>query len=64
MTKTFTQLAEEYHPYHTFPAFQKGAEDYMDHVHTCPFTNGLDVQAWDRGLECAMRFTRQYGGRL
>lgn len=63
-TKTFNEIANEYRPYNTFPAFQRGSEDYMDSKFDCPFTNGLEVQAWDRGMEAAMRFTRQTGGRF
>jgi hypothetical protein len=63
MTKTFNEIAAEYAPYHTLPAFAKGAEDYMDSKFDCPFAGGVDGQAWDRGMEAAMRFTRQHGGR-
>ena len=42
--------------------FHKGAEDYMDGRHDCPFA-GVSAQAWDRGHEAAMRYTRQLGGR-
>jgi hypothetical protein len=62
--KTFNELAHEYRPYHEMPAFQKGAEDYMDGNYACPYAEphqGLQAQAWDRGLECAMRFTQQHG---
>jgi hypothetical protein len=59
--KTFNELAHEYRPYHEMPAFQKGAEAYMDRNYECPYSDGLRVQAWDRGMECAMRFTRQHG---
>ena len=62
--KTFPELAEEYAPYHTFPAFQRGAQDYMDGIYECPYgSGGVDGQAWDRGAEAAMRFCRQHGGR-
>lgn len=62
--KTFNELAYEYRPYHTMPAFAKGAENYMDRNYECPYSEphqGLHAQAWDRGAECAMRFTRQHG---
>ena len=46
------------------PAFAKGAESYMDRNYECPYSEsgeGVKVQAWDRGMECAMRFvTQQY----
>jgi hypothetical protein len=62
--KTFNQLAAEYAPYHTLAAFRRGAQDYMDGNFTCPYGSaGVDGQAWDRGMEAAMRYARQYGGR-
>jgi hypothetical protein len=60
--KTFNEIAAEYAPYHQLPAFAKGAEDYMDGVFESSLT-GVEAQAWDRGSEAAMRFTRQSGGR-
>jgi hypothetical protein len=40
----------------------RAPEDYMDGRHDCPFA-GVSAQAWDRGHEAAMRYTRQLGGR-
>lgn len=65
MTKTFPEIAREYRPYDTLPGFQEGAEAYMDRKYDNPYTDprdGVKAQAWDRGLEAAMRFTRQHGG--
>ena len=59
--KSYREIAAEYRPYDTHPAFHKGAEDYMDGRHDCPF-RGVSAQAWDRGHEAAMRYTRQLAG--
>jgi hypothetical protein len=48
--KTYQQIALEYAPYNTRPEFDRGRHD-------CPF-RGVSAQAWDRGHEAAMRFTR------
>jgi hypothetical protein len=44
---------ERYAPYHTFPEFAWGFDDYND----CRHRELHDVagQAYDRGAECAMR---------
>lgn len=62
-TKTFNEFAHEYRPYDTMPAFMEGAEAYMERRYNNPYgvDQGLRAQAWDRGRECAMRFTRQHG---
>jgi hypothetical protein len=63
--KTFNEIAHEYRPYHTMQEFQIGSESYMDGRYENPYhaaNDGLRAQAWDRGAECAMRFTRQHGG--
>jgi hypothetical protein len=54
--QTYFEISVAYAPYHTMPAFRKGAEDYMDSKNECPFT-GLDARVWDRGNECASRFS-------
>jgi hypothetical protein len=41
--KTFNEIASEYAPYHTLPAFRKGTEDYMDSKFDCPFTGWADA---------------------
>jgi hypothetical protein len=59
--RTFPEIAAEYRPYHTMLAFQVGAEDYMDGKHDNPFgSSSVEAQAWDRGAECASRFTSQH----
>ena len=63
--KTFNELAYEYRPYHEMPAFAQGVSAYMDRNYACPYSEpseGVKAQAWDRGAECAMRFTHQHGG--
>jgi hypothetical protein len=59
--KTFNEIAAEYAPYHTMQAFQLGAQDYMDRAPLRDFPD-VDGQAYDRGAEAAMRYTRQKGG--
>jgi hypothetical protein len=59
--KTFPEIAAEYAPYHTLREFQIGSQDYMDGNHrNGDHYDGVAGQAWDRGHEAAMRFTRQY----
>lgn len=57
--QTFNQIAAEYAPYNLFPEFQHGAEAYMDRLYTNPYDN-VAAQAWDRGAEAAMKYTRQF----
>jgi hypothetical protein len=59
MKKTFNEIAQEYIPYHTLKAFQIGSQDYMDGNYNNPYGDGYEAQAWDRGMEAAMRFTSQ-----
>lgn len=50
------RLAAEYAPYHKFPLFWEGVEDYgttWDRGY-----QNFEAQCWDRGLECASRFER------
>jgi hypothetical protein len=64
-TKTFNQIAAEYAPYHTMKEFAEGYADYLEHRYQDRYRRedqGLQAQAWDRGMEAAMRFTRQFGG--
>jgi hypothetical protein len=51
----------DYAPYHTLPAFNEGITDYMEWRFNNPYTasgDGVNAQAWDRGLEYAMRVVR------
>jgi hypothetical protein len=51
----------EYAPCHTLPAFSEGIAAYMERRYDNPFTDpkdGVAAQAWDRGLEYAMRVVR------
>ncbi len=51
-------LKAEYAPYHTFPEFQWGFDDYNDsQVRRTPLP-GVAGQAYDRGAEAAMRIKR------
>jgi hypothetical protein len=44
---------ERYAPYHAYPEFKQGFDDYME----CRLReyDGVKGQAYDRGAECAMR---------
>jgi hypothetical protein len=45
---------EDYAPYHTMPAFQRGIVEQRN-----PFDpNSVEAQAWDRGAEYRMRMER------
>jgi hypothetical protein len=57
LMRSFNEIAATYAPYHTMPAFQEGAEAYAKGRYDNPF-QGVAAQAWDRGLEAAMRFAR------
>lgn len=48
---------ERYAPYHTYPEFQLGFDEYgsgLWHGNRCD-ENTVGGQAYDRGAECAMR---------
>ena len=54
-------LPTDYAPYHTFPAFDQGIDDYMSGRFENPYRDpkqGVAAQAWDRGSEYAMRVVR------
>jgi hypothetical protein len=50
-----------YAPYHTFPAFKPGYDDYFRPFVDClpGSPDGVEGQAYDRGAECAMRRARE-----
>jgi hypothetical protein len=51
-------MPEDYAPYHTFPEFDQGIDDYMSGRYDNPYTDprdGVKAQAHDRGSEFAMR---------
>jgi hypothetical protein len=49
----------DYAPYHTFPAFEHGVRSQGDSAYDNPYHNdSANAQAWDRGLEYAMRCAR------
>lgn len=64
MTKrTYLEIAAEYAPYNTMPEFNEGTTDYLEGRYEERYhraNEGLKAQAWDRGMEAASRFTRQY----
>jgi hypothetical protein len=54
-------MPTNYAPYDTFPAFDRGIDDYMSGRFENPYCDprqGLAAQAWDRGSEYAMRVVR------
>jgi hypothetical protein len=53
-------IAKTYAPYDRFPAFWQGVEDYLNGVHKVweDRAGGVDGQAYDRGLNAAMRLQR------
>ena len=51
------RIAKTYAPYHTLPAFWQGVEDY-GHRNWSHHYTGVQGQAYDRGLNTAMRFQR------
>jgi hypothetical protein len=56
---TLETLKTEYAPYHTVPEFEAGFAAYATGSYDCPkYDKGYKEQAWDRGLECAMRWNR------
>ena len=61
--RSFPEIAAEYAPYHTMPAFEEGMTAYMEQCYNNPYVDpkdGVKAQAWDRGLEAVSRYTRQY----
>jgi hypothetical protein len=57
MTKTLAELRNEYRPYDTLPEFNDGFASYAEMKFSNPY-DGVGAQAWDRGLECAMKAKR------
>ncbi len=53
-------IEAEYAPYHTMVAFEVGFDTYINNwmSRDC---DGVDGQAYDRGMECAMRVMRGEG---
>lgn len=50
-------IRAEYTPYNNLPAFSQGMRDYHGHC-SWQHLEGVAAQAYDRGLECAMRIER------
>jgi hypothetical protein len=57
MNASVETFAAEYDPYHTMAAFRAGVEDYRAGVigWNQPTTDTAAAQAYDRGVECAIR---------
>jgi hypothetical protein len=56
MTMLKRPLPEDYAPYHTYPAFNRGYNAYLKCNWDKPINlTGIDEQAYDRGAEYAMR---------
>jgi hypothetical protein len=58
MLKLTPDEIERYAPYHTFPQFKIGYEEYFGgkpHRDLCNCDDGVGQQAYDRAAECAMR---------
>jgi hypothetical protein len=55
-----SQLLAEYAPYSSFQPFHDGWDDYFaGRFGGRTYKHGVDEQAYDRGLEAAMRWKRQ-----
>jgi hypothetical protein len=55
-----SELLAEYAPYNAMQAFHDGWKDYEHGHYHCPFSaNSVEGQAWDRGMEAAMRWSRR-----
>jgi hypothetical protein len=56
-----SRLLEQYAPYHTFQAFHDGWDVHMAgwYCEERYDRNSVDGQAWDRGMEAAMKWKRQ-----
>jgi hypothetical protein len=54
-----SELLAEYKPYSTMQAFHDGWNDYEQGEMRCPYKpDSVEGQAWDRGHEAAMRWSR------
>jgi len=50
---------EDYRPYNVMPEFMTGYRAYCHGNYRCPHNlNSVATQAWDRGLDYAMRLSR------
>ena len=54
---TLTEIVESYAPYHRYAEFGEGFVAYGVSYDN-PYADGVAAQAWDRGLEAAMRWAR------
>ena len=57
-TKLFKSLARDYAGYNHFDAFTDGAHAYLGRLSN-PYGDTYKGQAFDRGMECAMRYVRE-----
>lgn len=60
------RIAKTYAPYDKFVTFWDGVEDYLNGVHRQwrDRLSGVNGQAYDRGMEAAMRLGRGEGNEL
>lgn len=56
---TIVNIAKDYLGFNHVPAFWEGVAAYADGRFTGPYADGFNAQAYDRGLECAMRAARE-----
>lgn len=56
---TEATIRASYAPYNTMPAFEEGFRAYTRGTSSQYWNVGVDAQAFDRGMECAMRLGRQ-----
>ena len=61
--KSLAALRHEYRPYDKLEAFDQGFEAYGKSKFKNPYSDSEDARAWDHGLECAARWTREQQAR-
>ena len=54
-------IVEAYGSYIMLIPFWVGFESYEVGNYTCPYEDGVATQAWDRGLEAALRVYKRRG---
>jgi hypothetical protein len=57
--RLYLEIAAEYAPYDQMREFEEGSTAYLEGEYEGPY-QGVQAQAWDRGMEAAMRYTRQF----
>ncbi len=64
LTPEQQDIVGDYDPYHLMPQFWEGFSAYRKRFFGCPYMGDANGQAWDRGLEAAMRIARRERERL